>query len=212
MTSGTTRTLSWLADLNAYVAKHGQVSLEDGDRRGKLLQKLQENPTSADAWLAFLAHEEEIAKATQNIRVCDNSGVSLYHLFYWATQVVPRAKNQSREEYIKLWLGYARHQWYALFFHCCCLSVSGTKAQQHTLLLAATCRVRSQDDARDTFKTLKSQNIGDTSALLYTEWAALEVAAGHTSKAVGVLQKGLKSNAQPKECAAAATCSSMLFD
>jgi serine/threonine-protein kinase TTK/MPS1 len=65
--------------------------------------------------------------------------------------------------------------------------------------LAAMCRARSQDDARDTFKTLRSQNIGDTCALLYTEWATLEAAAGHASKAVAVLQKGRKNNAQPQE-------------
>jgi hypothetical protein len=111
MASGATRTLSWLADLNAYVTKHGRVSPEDGDKRQKLLQELQEQPTTANAWLAFLTHEEEIAVSTQTGHPADSTGVSLYHLFYWATQVVPRAKNQTKEEYVKLWLGYARHQW-----------------------------------------------------------------------------------------------------
>ena len=68
-----------------------------------------------------------------------------------------------------------------------------------TTLPAPRRRQRSPDDARDTFKTLKSQNIGDSCALLYTEWAALEAAAGHVSKALGVLQKGIRDRAQPVE-------------
>ncbi len=63
-------------------------------------------------------------------------------------------------------------------------------------------RQRSQDDARDTFKTLRSQNIGDTCAALYTEWAALEAGAGHVSKALGVLHKGIREGARPAEWAA----------
>ena len=40
------------------------------------------------------------------------------------------------------------------------------------------CRQRSEDEARDTFKMLKSQLIGDSFAYLYSEWALLEDAAG----------------------------------
>lgn len=58
-------------------------------------------------------------------------------------------------------------------------------------------RVRSPDDARDTFKTLKNQHIGDASAALYHEWACLEHSAGHVSKALAVIAKGLKAEAQP---------------
>lgn len=40
------------------------------------------------------------------------------------------------------------------------------------------CRHRSEDEARDTFKMLKSQLIGDSFAYLYSEWAMLEDLAG----------------------------------
>jgi hypothetical protein len=59
------------------------------------------------------------------------------------------------------------------------------------------CRTRSQDDARDTFKTLKNQHIGDASASLYYEWAVLEHSAGNVSKALGILAKGMRAEAQP---------------
>ena len=43
-------------------------------------------------------------------------------------------------------------------------------------------RQRSEDEARDTFKTLKSQLIGDNFAHLYSEWALLENQAGITDQ------------------------------
>ncbi len=41
-------------------------------------------------------------------------------------------------------------------------------------------RYRNQHEARETYKTLKDQNIGNASvsASLYAEWAALEISAG----------------------------------
>ena len=57
--------------------------------------------------------------------------------------------------------------------------------------------MRSQEDARDTFKTLKNQLVGDGSAQLYYEWASLEHEAGNVSKALGIIAKGLRSEAQP---------------
>jgi hypothetical protein len=58
-------------------------------------------------------------------------------------------------------------------------------------------RCRNQDDARDTFKTLKSQHIGDQYAGLYAEWAALENMDSNAFKALSVLAKGLKERAEP---------------
>ncbi len=62
---------------------------------------------------------------------------------------------------------------------------------------SARRRAKSADDARDTFKMLRSQGIGEGAALLYTEWAALEGAAG-----AGHLRPLLPSAApdQPEEC------------
>lgn len=44
-------------------------------------------------------------------------------------------------------------------------------------------RYRNQHEARETYKTLKDQNIGNASvsASLYTEWAALEISAGEST-------------------------------
>lgn len=81
------------------------------------------------------------------------------------------------------------------------------RVQQHTLhaittVMLQSCvrRARSPDDARDTFKTLKNQHIGDASAHLFYEWACLEHAAGNVSKALGVLAKGFRAEAQPARC------------
>lgn len=68
-------------------------------------------------------------------------------------------------------------------------------------LISAVCRGRNEDEARDTFKTLKNQHIGDGCALLYHDWAALEAKSGNISKALSILHKGLKENAQPVRCA-----------
>ena len=59
--------------------------------------------------------------------------------------------------------------------------------------------MRNPDDARDVFKMLKSQVIigAAAAAALYYEWAALELVAGSPTKALGVLAKGLKEQAQP---------------
>ena len=55
----------------------------------------------------------------------------------------------------------------------------------------------SEDDARDTFKTLKNQLLGESNAHLYHAWAALEAQSGNVSRALGILHKGLKEGAQP---------------
>lgn len=60
-------------------------------------------------------------------------------------------------------------------------------------------RLRSKiDDARDTFQTLRTQHIGETSALMYAEWAGLEAMGGNTSKALSIISKGVKSGAEPQ--------------
>lgn len=58
--------------------------------------------------------------------------------------------------------------------------------------------MRNQDDGRDTFKTLKSQRIGQNCSAVFLEWATLEHCnAGDTYKALSVLSKGIKEGAQP---------------
>ncbi|GAX81238.1 hypothetical protein CEUSTIGMA_g8670.t1 [Chlamydomonas eustigma] len=67
-----------------------------------------------------------------------------------------------------VWLGYAKHQW-----------------------------KYNEDDARDTFKTLKNQLPGESNAHLFHTWATLEAGSGNMSKALSILQKGMKERAQP---------------
>ena len=60
-------------------------------------------------------------------------------------------------------------------------------------------RYRNTHEAREVYKTLRDQNIGNaaSSALLYAEWAALERAAGQPERAAAILRKGIKAGAQP---------------
>ena len=59
--------------------------------------------------------------------------------------------------------------------------------------------MKNAEDGRDAFKTLARQGIsGDSAALLFLEWAALELQRGHgEAKAASVLGKGLREGAQP---------------
>ena len=63
-------------------------------------------------------------------------------------------------------------------------------------------RHRNAHEARETYKTLKDQNIGNaaTCAQLYADWAGLEAAAGERERALAILRKGLKAGAQPARC------------
>jgi hypothetical protein len=77
------------------------------------------------------------------------------------------------------------------------LEGNATPRPSQILPVLCACRARSQDDARDTFKTLKNQHIGDASAHLYYEWAVLEHSTGNVSKALGIIAKGMRAEAQP---------------
>lgn len=39
------------------------------------------------------------------------SAVPLTSLYGWATRLIPKHGHYEDETYIKIWLGYARHQW-----------------------------------------------------------------------------------------------------
>lgn len=69
---------------------------------------------------------------------------------------------------------------------------------------SSACRRNDEDDARDTFKFLKSQRIGDKFAVLYTAWARFEAEAGNADKAAHLLAKGTECGAEPAEELAAA--------
>ncbi|WIA08718.1 hypothetical protein OEZ85_008142 [Tetradesmus obliquus] len=161
---------TWSADLDAYIGSHeGSPGGSSTETRHRLVAGVKARPQSAEAWRALLAYEESHGSNMTHGLQADPGRVRLYHMYYWATTLVPRSSSKSHKEaYLQLWLGLARQQW-----------------------------ARSPDDARDTFKTLKNQHIGDASAHLFYEWACLEHAAGNVSKALGVLAKGFRAEAQP---------------
>jgi len=83
--------------------------------------------------------------------------------------------------------------------------VSVQRDHAHAALCVAGRRRHNEDEARDTFKTLKNQHVADSSALLFHAWASLEAGSGNTSKALGILGKALKENAQPARWVRACT-------
>lgn len=92
------------------------------------------------------------------------------------------------------------HAWTCAHAHAPSLPTTGHASVHQPVLIYLTfthCRERNEDEARDTFKTLKNQHIGDANAHLYHQWAALEAKAGEISKAISILQKGIKERAQP---------------
>lgn len=104
---------SWLADLDAYIIS--TPAHEDGSStRQGLVAAVKAAPQSAEAWRALLAYEEaHSSNLTQQHLpgAADPARVSLYHLHYYATQLVPRNKNQQKDAYLQLWLGFAKQQW-----------------------------------------------------------------------------------------------------
>jgi hypothetical protein len=107
---------SWLADLDVYISTHPTVIQGDehsSTERHGLVTAVQSSPQSAEAWRALLAFEEAHCSnvTQQQPGGGDPARVSLYHLYYYATQLVPRNNNQHKEAYLQLWLGFARQQW-----------------------------------------------------------------------------------------------------
>jgi hypothetical protein len=102
---------SWVADLNAYIAgQQGSPNSSSTDSREPLVAAVKSNPQSAEAWGALLAHEEAHGcNTTHGLHSGADSGkITLYHLYFWATQLVPRSRDGM---YLQLWLGYAKQQW-----------------------------------------------------------------------------------------------------
>ncbi|BDA45731.1 probable dual specificity protein kinase Ttk at C-terminar half [Coccomyxa sp. Obi] len=170
---------SWEEDVKSYVQCQGSAAEPFHSQRCALSSALLSTSITdfeaAERWWAFLSNEEAaLAGAGANVTLELNVGaktgrqaISLFQLYKWATRVLPKSTS---EEYLLLWLGYARHQGY-----------------------------RNQHEARETYKTLKDQNIGNASvsASLYVEWAALEVSAGEMDRALSIVRKGIKANAKP---------------
>ena len=152
-------------------------SWEAGHTEGsiRLAAEVMKNPESAAVWWEFLLHEERLwsgidkKKFINAAMVAGRDGiVTLSDLYVWATRVVPRQPNYKTLPFVNIWLGHAAQQWH-----------------------------RNPDDARDTFKALKSQHIGENYAPLYAEWAGLEAKYGNVRKASSVVSKGLREGAEP---------------
>jgi hypothetical protein len=80
--------------------------------RHKLVAGVKVSPQSAEAWRALLAYEESHGSNMTHGLQADPGRVSLYHMYYWATTLVPRSSSKSHKEaYLQLWLGFARQQW-----------------------------------------------------------------------------------------------------
>lgn len=109
----TTGSLSWVASLQAYLRSttHAHADPQVTAQRKVLGDIVLENPTSADAWHRFLQHEESVAAVNRAVPDQAGKGISLYHLYHKATEMVQRNKGRASEAYINIWLGYARHQW-----------------------------------------------------------------------------------------------------
>eukprot|EP00873_Tetraselmis_striata_P044244 jgi/Tetstr1/464508/TSEL_009266.t1 len=165
---------TWQRDLALYLESGADAGSPPDVRstRGTLAAGVREAPESAERWAAFLAAEEALlAGCTHPLEAAaagGRHGVTLLHLYDWATKLVPKRANHRSAAYLTIWLGYAR-----------CLGHG------------------SEDDARDTFKMLKNQTFGEKSAALYKEWAAFELSKGNRREAVARLKKGIKMGAEP---------------
>ncbi len=108
-------------------------------------------------------------------------GLTQLMLVFRPHSTLPRAGRSRDEAYLRVWLGYAREQ-----------------------ASAGAPGGGGAEEARDTFKFLRSQRLGDSLALLWTEWAAFEAAQGRRDKAAAVLAKGVDHGASPVDALRAA--------
>ena len=137
---------------------------------------IRANTESPEAWLLFLENEEAIYAddaATADVgkpsaTYGSRNGVSLHRLYELATKTIPRRGNVNDENYVRIFLGLARQQ-----------------------------MVSNMDDARDTFKFLKSCGIGHKHAIYWCEWAAFGYTFKGEAKAVKILKRGLDAGAEP---------------
>jgi serine/threonine-protein kinase TTK/MPS1 len=165
---------SWEGVLSEYLKRKGDTPWREKSSRLERATQVRANPQSAQAWLEFLEGEEAMfaEKMTGKVNVVtgQRNGVTLYRLYELATKTLPRSGNAKNEDYLRVYLGYARQQ-----------------------------MLHNTDDARDTFKFLKASGIGQTHAIFWCEWAAFGGQLKGDEKAIKILRKGLEANAEPKE-------------
>lgn len=150
-------------------AQHAPEGRARDDLRG-MCEAVAGAMSRLEGWSTLLAAEERRWAGTEPTGRTPAWEQSLVRLHETATRSLSRSAHANDEAYVAIWLGYAAH-----------------------------LRRRSSADAIDTYKYLKSQHIGDTSAALYTAWARAEHAEGRTDKALGVLGKALSKGAAPAD-------------
>jgi hypothetical protein len=169
------RKMSWNKDLGKYleetVKKHR--SQDEYQKVRRLIDSVTEEYTSADSWWALLyneecAFEDGALDAKEYLKRSSTQSVILFDLYDWATRLVPQKGNKTKPAFVNIWLGHARQQW-----------------------------LRGRDDALDAIKALKTQQIGLSYAPMYIEWASIEAASDNVRKALSVIGKGIRENAQP---------------
>ena len=142
--------------------------------RERLVAALRENPC-ASTWCEFLEAEEAAlgdetttASGSDGTAVAGRNGVSLFRLFEHATRALPQvsraAPHETQGYYLRLYLGLARQQ-----------------------------MASNMDDARDTFKYLKSEGFWQKHAMFWSEWAAFGHQYKGPEKALKILAKGIES-------------------
>jgi hypothetical protein len=62
---------------------------------------------SPEVWLEFLQREEAIRRLDSNVA---QSQIGIGRLYEWATKAIPRSSNIGNEDYVRIWIGYAKQQ------------------------------------------------------------------------------------------------------
>ncbi|KAK3240555.1 hypothetical protein CYMTET_49611 [Cymbomonas tetramitiformis] len=124
---------------------------------------------SPESSSTWLAFLEHEGRSNAERSQKTRGGVTLFRLYEWATKTIPRHGNRENETYVRIWLGYIKEQ-----------------------------ALTEEEEARVTYKFLKSQRIGERCACFYCEWADFEVATGNPDKAQSILGKGLQMGAEPR--------------
>lgn len=106
----TTGSLSWIVQLQRYLALNSAGDAGHLAERRSLLEKLQASPCTAESWAGFLMNEEAILASGPSGRSSKANPV-LAQLYQRAIELVPRSRGHASEEYMYLWVGHARHLW-----------------------------------------------------------------------------------------------------
>lgn len=108
---------SWERQLEAYTkAASGSTPPPHRAARVRMADAVRVAPESPEAWAALLAAEEAALGASTGTLTGERGagargGVTLFDLYAAATKAVPRANNYTNDAYVRIWLGFARHQW-----------------------------------------------------------------------------------------------------